>query len=594
MHRISRIGFGFISVFVLSGFHLSAYGQVTSCTDALKQAEQHYAVGQFDASINLLGVCLEDEVTPVAQQGEAYRLMGLNYIAKDAQERAEEAVQNLIQLVPGYEPDPLGDPPVFVKMVEDIHRQRFTDDLENLTVTPEGAPVLVDLRAVFPEARGNQLRYLATSNNVAVVGAQVSGTTMELLPGAEPGQAEIKLVVLEEIKVVGSKVIRVTSTHEPAREKPSAEPPLLDVQLVRAGQPKVIDLDEMFKALYNDNLQYFVTSNNAAVAGALVDASRLVLTPGEEIGSTKVAVIAMMDQTVLGTKTLQVALVESDPKLVESDPKRTPVKETIEHTIILRMGGEEYAADLSNWFDAAEAMQFTVLSSVPEVVNAGINEGQLRLWTSQKTGPAKVMVQGHQPGAATLRKVLPVIVFPNIDRELDDFAMFKGEIYTRDLAAAPAVFQNFERDVAELKARSRRSALVSVDLIGTILLIKAKRVGKTYITLEGRDRSGGEIKERFQIQVKKNKDPIVLKPMEDLQLSVGETPVEIDLNTVFLDPELQPLVYAFGKGNQRLQLEGALLRVWPDVRPSEKRVSIKAEDSLGNSKTIKFKVITAL
>ncbi|MEJ2055410.1 MAG: hypothetical protein P8X42_15955 [Calditrichaceae bacterium] len=99
------------------------YAQGSLCEKSLKKAEELYHEGQFDKAIDLITICLKNkEVTP-AEEKQAYRLLGLTYLAQDYLKEAKASVKKLLELVPNYKPDPLNDPPPFVKIVEEVQSE---------------------------------------------------------------------------------------------------------------------------------------------------------------------------------------------------------------------------------------------------------------------------------------------------------------------------------------------------------------------------------------------------------------------------------------------------------------------------------------
>ena len=114
------------------------------CATALKDAEAKYNDGQFDEAIDLLKKCIAQGFTE-EQKKEAYRLLGLAYLAKDYREQAREAVEKLLTLVPNWQPDPIQDPPPFTRLVEQV-KQKMREQQEK-----EQAEEPVEKKQVVPE-----------------------------------------------------------------------------------------------------------------------------------------------------------------------------------------------------------------------------------------------------------------------------------------------------------------------------------------------------------------------------------------------------------------------------------------------------------
>jgi hypothetical protein len=107
--------------FLMSGGEL--FAQEVDLEKTLKQAEEKYTEGRFDETIALITVCLDQPTITPEQKQQAYRLMGLTYIAKDYLAEAKNAIESLLLLVPNYKPDPIYDPPPFINLVEEVQRE---------------------------------------------------------------------------------------------------------------------------------------------------------------------------------------------------------------------------------------------------------------------------------------------------------------------------------------------------------------------------------------------------------------------------------------------------------------------------------------
>ena len=91
--------------------------------DSLKVAEANYNSGNWQESIRLINECLSEPNISETEKGEAYRLLGLVYIAQELEKEANDAVKNLLLMVPNYKTDPDRDPPPLTRMIDDISQQ---------------------------------------------------------------------------------------------------------------------------------------------------------------------------------------------------------------------------------------------------------------------------------------------------------------------------------------------------------------------------------------------------------------------------------------------------------------------------------------
>ena len=96
------------------------------CEKNLAEAEEKYNSGRFDEAIALIRECLGKTGLSEQEKMKAYRLLGLNYIAKDYLDEARLAVKKLLDMVPNYQTDPIQDPPPFTRMVEEEKQKQPT------------------------------------------------------------------------------------------------------------------------------------------------------------------------------------------------------------------------------------------------------------------------------------------------------------------------------------------------------------------------------------------------------------------------------------------------------------------------------------
>jgi hypothetical protein len=99
----------------------SIYAQTKDqCTEQLDKAEEEYQAGKWTEAIELLEQCLKKENVGELERGRAYRILGLVYIAIQLEKEANDAVKNLLIMVPNYKVDPVKDPPSLQKIIDNM------------------------------------------------------------------------------------------------------------------------------------------------------------------------------------------------------------------------------------------------------------------------------------------------------------------------------------------------------------------------------------------------------------------------------------------------------------------------------------------
>jgi len=106
------------------------------CPAKLQQAESEYTNGRFDEAIDLLSECVNKGKLSRAEEQRALKLLGLAFLAKDYVDQAKNTIRKLLELVPGYEPDPDQDPPVFTNMIKQMKEEARRKEQEKKPVEP--------------------------------------------------------------------------------------------------------------------------------------------------------------------------------------------------------------------------------------------------------------------------------------------------------------------------------------------------------------------------------------------------------------------------------------------------------------------------
>jgi hypothetical protein len=101
----------------------SALPAAAQTTCSLREAQQAYESGRFDAAERLAAVCtVAPDLAPDARIA-AYRLLALALLRQDRLGEAQLAVVQILGLRPAYEPDKVLDPPIYLSLVSIVQSQ---------------------------------------------------------------------------------------------------------------------------------------------------------------------------------------------------------------------------------------------------------------------------------------------------------------------------------------------------------------------------------------------------------------------------------------------------------------------------------------
>jgi len=127
MSVLSRIA-AIAGLLILIGITPARGQDASTCAPEYAQAETAYFDAAFDRAIRLLRTCLEEADLPADVQVRFYRLLSFAYIAQDEQAEARAAIEQLLDVAPGYTPDPETDRPDYVALVREVKATRASSE----------------------------------------------------------------------------------------------------------------------------------------------------------------------------------------------------------------------------------------------------------------------------------------------------------------------------------------------------------------------------------------------------------------------------------------------------------------------------------
>ncbi len=133
------LSLGLVLMLFMMGGSRGAGGQVMaqtapdSCEEPLEEAEDAYVNHQFERAIALTSRCVEQEQVAEEAAIDAYRLMSLSYFRQNALVDARSTINELLELDPSYEADPINDPPSYALFVSMVREGTTTENAEDST-----------------------------------------------------------------------------------------------------------------------------------------------------------------------------------------------------------------------------------------------------------------------------------------------------------------------------------------------------------------------------------------------------------------------------------------------------------------------------
>jgi outer membrane receptor for ferrienterochelin and colicins len=112
-----------LSVIVLLSLNLFLTAQVNCDWSVLNDADQSYRSGNFEETVGIINKCIGEGFNNT-QKIQGYRLLAKTFLALDNDSSANDAVNNLLNIDPKFQPDYLSDPPRFIKIIETIKKAK--------------------------------------------------------------------------------------------------------------------------------------------------------------------------------------------------------------------------------------------------------------------------------------------------------------------------------------------------------------------------------------------------------------------------------------------------------------------------------------
>jgi len=107
---------------LLGAVPAAAQERAPTCEEAIAAGESSYLNGNFDEAISQVSACLERQDVSEDQAVRAYRLISLSHLRLNELQQARAAIVNIFGIRPGYEADPVEDPPEYVSLVSIVRR----------------------------------------------------------------------------------------------------------------------------------------------------------------------------------------------------------------------------------------------------------------------------------------------------------------------------------------------------------------------------------------------------------------------------------------------------------------------------------------
>lgn len=354
-----------------------------------------------------------------------------------------------------------------------------------------------------------------------------------------------------------------------------------------------INLDSIFMDPDGDVMTYSVSSSDKNFALAeTMSRNLLTVSLGDSIAAGRAMISLTAQDGRGGSADLTFMVSLNQPPFITKALSDT----------VLQINGPVYEQNLHLVFNDPDEdpLTYSAVGSETLVVSVSIENAILKIAPLAVGETVIILAADDEKGCATRATfTVKVNAPPIVQNSIPDTTLRIGcGEFSRDLNAPPVVFFDPNGDALVYSVRSSDSGIVVADTSGGVLILRAIRIGATFVTVTADDRQGGTANASFNVRVVENQPPLIANPLRDQVLTIGGGPFTRALNTsppVFNDPDGDVLTYSVNSSNTAVaeaELSGDTLVVTltnPGVG-DRAFISVAAKDDCGSMATTVFTV----
>ena len=259
--------------------------------------------------------------------------------------------------------------------------------------TPQaGDTVSVNLAQHFSDPDGDDVAYEASSSDVAVASASVSGSVLTIA-AVGSGTASVTVTASDPSGLSAQQTLQVTVPSQPPEVTDS-----IPDQTLHAGDTVSVNLLQHFSDPDGDELTYEASSSAVAVASTSVSDGVLTIAAVGS-GIANVTVTASDPTRLSAQQTLRVTVPNRPPVVTDSIPDQTP------------QSGDTVSVNLVQYFSDpdGDALTYEASSSDTAVASASVSGSVLTI-AAVGSGSASISVTASDPGGLSASQDLGVTV----------------------------------------------------------------------------------------------------------------------------------------------------------------------------------------
>ena len=459
-----------------------------------------------------------------------------------------------------------------------------------ITLTAGDSTQTVDVSTYFSDPDGDRLGYTAVSANTGVATVTVSNANITITPVAEG--ATTATVTANDGSLTAMQTIPILVNPVPNRA-PVVALTTAPVTLVAGAGPTDLDISVYFSDPDGDKLSYIAVSADTDVATATLSDTTLTITPVTD-GATTVTITAS-DNSLTTMQTIAVLVIQ---------PNRAPmVVETIE-PITLTAGDSGLTLDVSSKFldPAGDVLTYSVQSADTAVATVSVADSTIII-TPVAEGATTIIVTAQDSEGLTAFQTVAITVTSTPNRApvpvglIDPITLTVGDgSATVNIANK---FSDPDGNRLTYNAVSSNTAVATVAVASATLTVTPVNEGTATVLLIVKDTHGLTATRNFTVMVNPapNRAPVVLRRVDPVTLTAGNSPAAVDIENQFSDPDGDTLTYTAVSADTAVvtaSMTDSTLTITPVAAGSTTVILTASDGSLNTTQTIAVTVKPAI
>ncbi len=439
----------------------------------------------------------------------------------------------------------------------------------------------LDMTPFFSDPDGDPLTYTAVSADRDIAWASVVESSVSVLAVAK-GETTITVTATDTEGLAVAQDFPVTVPNQTPLPRGS-----IPAQTVRVDSVFKVDATPYFSDPDGDALTFVAASSDSTVATATAAGQTVTVTAVAK-GQATVTVTVTDTEGLVATQTFAVTV-----------PNRTPVA-TADIEAQRLEERKTLLVDLAPYFSDpdGDVLIFEAVSSAERVVTVTVVDGELEV-TARRPGAATITVTARDSEGLRATLEFDVRVTrsepndpPVVKNNFASQSIVPGEDFSTDLDDH---FDDPDDDPLTFGASSSNERVVTADISGHMLMLKAVDVGTANVRVTARDPQGGSASTQFQVVVDRsggaNRPPVVAARIPDQHVAPGNS-FSADLRNHFSDPDREALSFDAESANESTAsaaVSSSTLTV-TGVANGTTSVTVTASDPGDRSATLTFSV----